>query len=715
MFKKKIPDNSKFYCNGKKEIEIEDEDNTLSIYIVDNNKIIEIKLNNNNISHSEKINNSSSGQTAQPIANYTIYEKKLDLTLYLYAGKKFTEEEEKKCKTFMVVGQTDSGKTTFLNALINYYLNVDFDSNIRYVLVNEKQIEKENNKNEGIRKNRDVKYYYLRGDDDQPLLKLIDTPGFGDTIERDKITIEAITKLFQKETFQSINDICFVLQSGINKLSKSQAYVFNQVLCLFGEDLKANFIAIITFSNMNENNQDFKKVLDSVFNQITPHLELLWYYLYDNSCIYKNENKKKIILDQVMKNYKKLVNKIYSLKNINLQKTKDEIDKRRAIENEILSGKFKKKTFLLESSLTSQKDINEIKQIGKNQSWNNQSNEKMIIIKDTNYINDIYYNNKNGFKNLGSTCYMNSFLQILIHIPGFIQKLKEDISEKNNIFYYLFNVAEKPTKENLEKFKQIFSGTYSNYKYYYQEDSQEFGAELLKILNIQYSELAKFTKWKLNGFNSETKTKSIHFEVKKNKLNKLLEEDDCEFKNENFISQFFNFYESESFFCNNKLIHVNYYGDVDNQLSFNLNNTKSEIGLTDLLKDKYSKTLKLVKLPKIFMITLLRAVINQPLIKKKVQIPYELNVKEFLDQDFGNYEESTKYILYALNVCYGDKKRYGHYYSYIFINEKWHKFDDLDVDENVQENQIKKDSQYIYGIYYINEEYLNSLKKNNIK
>ena len=115
------------------------------------------------------------------------------------------------------------------------------------------------------------------------------------------------------------------------------------------------------------------------------------------------------------------------------------------------------------------------------------------------------------------------------------------------------------------------------------------------------------------------------------------------------------------------------------------------------------------------MITLLRAVINQPLIKEIVQIPDELNVKEFLDQDFGNYEESTKYVLYALNVCYGDNKRYGHYYSYIFINEKWHKFDDLNVDEDVEEKQIEKDLQYIYGIYYINEEYLNSIKKNNIK
>ena len=372
------------------------------------------------------------------------------------------------------------------------------------------------------------------------------------------------------------------------------------------------------------------------------------------------------------------------------------------------------------SNLTSQKDFNgkEIKKMGNNQFSNHQLKEKKIIKSDMNYINDIYYNKKIGFKNLGCTCYMNSFLQILIHIPGFIQKLKKDenIWKKNNIFYYLINVADNPSKENLEKIKQIFSGTYSNYKYYYQQDSQEFGAELLKILNIQYSELANpRTKWKLNGFNF--KTHSILYEMKKNKLNKLLEDDDCEFKNEYFISQFFNFYESDSFFCNNKLIHVNYYGDVDNQLSFNLNNRKSEIKLklTDLLRDKYSKNLKLVKLPKIFMITLLRAIINQPLIKEIVEIEKTLNVMEFLDHDFGNYEASTTYILYALNVCYGNNKRYGHYYSYILINEKWHKFDDSYVDDNVEDKQIEKDLQYIYGIYYINEEYLNSFKKNNRK
>ena len=74
--------------------------------------------------------------------------------------------------------------------------------------------------------------------------------------------------------------------------------------------------------------------------------------------------------------------------------------------------------------------------MGKKQSSINQSNEKKIIISDK------YYNKKIGFKNLGNTCYMNSFLQILIHIPGFIEKLKNDenIIKKNNIFDYLIYI-----------------------------------------------------------------------------------------------------------------------------------------------------------------------------------------------------------------------------------------------------------------------------------
>jgi len=109
------------------------------------------------------------------------------------------------------------------------------------------------------------------------------------------------------------------------------------------------------------------------------------------------------------------------------------------------------------------------------------------------------------------------------------------------------------------------------------------------------------------------------------------------------------------------------------------------------------------------MITLLRAIIEEPLIKKKVQINKEINLKDYLDKDFGEYSLCTEYSLYALNICFGKYKGYGHYYAYILINNEWYKFDDLEVNK-VDEKLIVKDLQYIYGIYYINKDYLKYLK-----
>ena len=40
----------------------------------------------------------------------------------------------------MIVGQTGSGKSTFSDALANFAVGVDFNSKIRYKLVDEKQI-----------------------------------------------------------------------------------------------------------------------------------------------------------------------------------------------------------------------------------------------------------------------------------------------------------------------------------------------------------------------------------------------------------------------------------------------------------------------------------------------------------------------------------------------------------------------------------------------
>ena len=97
------------------------------------------------------------------------------------------------------MGETGSGKTTMINAMINYVLGVEFEDDFRFKLVDEQV-----NQNQAHSQTQGVTAYDLHHQNGFRIpfsLTIVDTPGFGDTrgTERDKEITTAIHDFFKHQ------------------------------------------------------------------------------------------------------------------------------------------------------------------------------------------------------------------------------------------------------------------------------------------------------------------------------------------------------------------------------------------------------------------------------------------------------------------------------------------------------------------------------------
>ncbi|XP_018545322.1 uncharacterized protein LOC108892317 [Lates calcarifer] len=152
-------------------------------------------------------------------------------------------------KTILLVGETGTGKSTLVNALVNYSMGVKFEDNIWFQIVeDEKRRQYES-------QTPDVIVYEIFGFEDQTLpysLTIIDTPGYGDTrgIEHDVIVSQRLLDLFSSDDgVHEMNAVGLVMKATDNRLSDRQTYIFNSVVSLFGKNLEKNIIALITHSD----------------------------------------------------------------------------------------------------------------------------------------------------------------------------------------------------------------------------------------------------------------------------------------------------------------------------------------------------------------------------------------------------------------------------------------------------------------------------------
>ncbi|XP_069815320.1 uncharacterized protein [Dendropsophus ebraccatus] len=154
-------------------------------------------------------------------------------------------DPEKNNKVIMMIGATGSGKTTMVNALVNYIFGIQWKYNCRIQLVREDPVmvqeTQQRSKIMVYQINHLPKFCIPHS------LTIIDTPGLPESVGEtpQRAEVQQIRALFYNSTLDHIDAICFVTQSSMTGLSPNQKYMFDSLLKIFGPNVKENIVTFL--------------------------------------------------------------------------------------------------------------------------------------------------------------------------------------------------------------------------------------------------------------------------------------------------------------------------------------------------------------------------------------------------------------------------------------------------------------------------------------
>jgi predicted GTPase len=242
-------------------------------------------------------------------------------------------------KTILVVGPTGSGKTTFINALLNHMVGVRWEDDFRLKLIQEPA------KTQAFSQTQNVTVYdifRMKGSNLDYSLTIVDTPGFGDTrgLERDKMIIEQIRQYFQSpDGVLGLEAVCFLLEASLARLTHTQKYIYDSILSLFGKDIKDNIRLMITFADNRE-----PRVLSSIRASDIPYTVddrgRIKYHKFNNSSLFvpvytqdaQEDFFNKVLYEMTGQSFRQFLADLATMQTTSLMLTKEVLLERRRLE-----------------------------------------------------------------------------------------------------------------------------------------------------------------------------------------------------------------------------------------------------------------------------------------------------------------------------------------------------------------------------------------------
>jgi len=239
-----------------------------------------IEVNSNNSTPKNNINETNKpgmlNNKKHPVIGSTFIEQVGKLKIYQYPKDvKFSNGD--KTVVIIFVGQTGAGKSTFINAYLNYLTNISYNDNIRYKIIRENT-----STNQTQSQTAEINIYNIRSTN--TLFQLIDTPGACDTNQKDEKFVQMYKDALDK--VEKLNSIAFVYNAGDVRETELQKKVVKNITNLFANNIHQNCLAALTHAN-NEVEHDAVQLLQKmdVFKMVKKS-GTDWYFPVNSRCYF---------------------------------------------------------------------------------------------------------------------------------------------------------------------------------------------------------------------------------------------------------------------------------------------------------------------------------------------------------------------------------------------------------------------------------------------